>query len=150
MSDSARPSPRESIIDFDIACIVAGSRHYDDYKKFSETMFGYLKKFGDKSIIFISGKASSGADDMVIKWCIENHLPWVEFPANWDKFGKSAGYIRNTEMASYGTHLIAFYDGKSPGTAHMLDTAKKHRLEIYPILISIKEDNHARYPAHDF
>ena len=47
------------------------------------------------------------------------------FPADWNTYGKSAGFVRNIEMAENATALIAFWDGKSSGTKHMIETAKK-------------------------
>lgn len=44
-----------------------------------------------------------------------------EFPADWEKYGKAAGAIRNKEMGDYADALIAFWDGKSRGTKHMID-----------------------------
>lgn len=57
------------------------------------------------------------------------------FPADWDKYGKSAGYIRNKQMAEYATHLIAVWDGKSKGTKHMIDIAKEKGLKVKIIKI---------------
>src|SRR3990167_7214769 len=48
------------------------------------------------------------------------HIFVKEFPADWDKYKKAAGYIRNIEMAKYADELIAFWDGKSRGTRHMI------------------------------
>ncbi len=60
-----------------------------------------------------------------------------KFPADWDRLGKRAGYVRNAEMAkfaaadkNYGV-LAAFWDGKSRGTKHMIDLAEKYGLEIH-------------------
>jgi hypothetical protein len=44
------------------------------------------------------------------------------YPADWDTFGKSAGYRRNEQMAEDADALVAFWDGESKGTAHMIDT----------------------------
>ena len=52
----------------------------------------------------------------------------MEFPADWDKHGKSAGYKRNLEMAENADALIAFWDGESRGTKHMIDIAKEKNL----------------------
>ena len=60
-----------------------------------------------------------------------------KFPANWDLYGKRAGYIRNEQMAKYAMSdnsygvLIAFWDGKSRGIKHMIDLANKYGLEIH-------------------
>ena len=53
----------------------------------------------------------------------------LSFPADWDKYGKAAGYKRNEEMARNADALIAFWDGKSRGTKHMIDLAKKYDLQ---------------------
>ena len=55
------------------------------------------------------------------------------FPADWDKYGKGAGYIRNQEMAKYSEldgALIAFHNGKSKGTKSMIALAKKYNLLV--------------------
>jgi len=51
-----------------------------------------------------------------------------EFPAEWEEYGKKAGYYRNKKMAEYATHCIAFWDGKSAGTKMMIDLANEHGL----------------------
>lgn len=52
------------------------------------------------------------------------------FPADWGKYGKSAGVLRNKQMAEYADGLIAFWDGKSRGTANMIETAKGLGLRV--------------------
>ena len=53
----------------------------------------------------------------------------TRFPADWNK-GKSAGYIRNEKMANYADALIAFWNGMSRGTEHMINLAKQYKLKI--------------------
>jgi hypothetical protein len=53
------------------------------------------------------------------------------FPADWDTFGKGAGFIRNTKMAEYSDALIAIWDGTSRGTAHMIRTAWRKGILVY-------------------
>jgi len=57
--------------------------------------------------------------------------------ADWDKYGKSAGYKRNEEMAIYSKEdngvLIAFWDEVSKGTKHMIDLANKHGLKVFVV-----------------
>ena len=52
------------------------------------------------------------------------------FPAQWEKYGKAAGYIRNEEMAKNADALVAFWDGESQGTRHMITIAKNHNLAV--------------------
>ena len=47
------------------------------------------------------------------------------FYPNWEKYGKSAGIIRNHEMGDYADYLLAFWDGTSKGTKDMIDYMKK-------------------------
>jgi glycerophosphoryl diester phosphodiesterase len=80
----------------------------------------------------VSGKAR-GADSLGETWGNEKNVPIKSFPANWDLYGKRAGYLRNTEMADYADGLIAFWDGESKGTKHMIDTANNKGLEVHII-----------------
>ena len=52
------------------------------------------------------------------------------FKADWNKYGRSAGPIRNKEMLDYADHVIAFYDGISKGTGNLLDNTTKHNVFI--------------------
>lgn len=105
--------------------IVAGSRTLTNYLSFREKLIRYLNTLDSSDIEIITGMASNGPDDMayhLARWDLK--LLWKEMPADWDQYGKSAGYIRNTEMVSVATHLFAMWDGKSKGTRHMIDIAK--------------------------
>ena len=62
-------------------------------------------------------------------WAKKNKVPVKKFPADWEKFGKSAGYRRNQQMAEYADAVILFPGGK--GTNHMYDIAKRMGLIIY-------------------
>lgn len=54
-----------------------------------------------------------------------------EHPADWDLYGKSAGFVRNKYMASLGADLcVAFWDGVSRGTQHMMQMARAHDIPV--------------------
>lgn len=80
--------------------------------------------------LIISGGAR-GADKLGEQWAREFSKELRIMPADWDNFGKRAGYVRNEEMAKVATHLVAFWDGASKGTAHMLNLADKYNLKTY-------------------
>ena len=116
--------------------IIAGSRDFTDYKVVKSSLKNFLisKQTSDKPTI-ICGMAR-GADMLGYRLAKEFKLPLKEFPANWDVYQKRAGYIRNEQMAKYAQEhgngvLLAFWDGKSKGTKHMIDLAKKYNLEIH-------------------
>lgn len=106
--------------------IVAGSRGFTDFdlliKKVVDMAEGQLK---DRAVSIVSGMAK-GPDMMGYLFAKDQGITCYEFPANWDKYGKGAGYRRNAEMADFADGLLAFWDGKSRGTKHMIDqmTAK--------------------------
>jgi hypothetical protein len=106
--------------------VVAGSRSYNNYEEFSDCMNRMIKWLGKDDLAIITGAAWEGPDRMVIRWCCENEVPWFEFPADWDTYGKRAGYVRNCEMRDACTYLLAFWDKISRGTAHMVDECCKH------------------------
>ena len=54
-----------------------------------------------------------------------------EYPADWAKYGKAAGFKRNVEMAGKADALIAVWDGQSRGTVHMIETAEKLGLLVH-------------------
>ena len=116
--------------EYDEKIIVAGSRDFNDFEYFSLCMEEVISRFSNEKIIFITGKARSGADALIIDWCKLNNYGWLEYPADWDKHGKSAGYIRNTEMCKIATELVVFWDSISKGTKHMIDISKKKKIPI--------------------
>lgn len=95
---------------------VFGSRSFNDYNLLKEKLDNIHKKETITEII--CGKAK-GADSLGEKWAKENNIKVVEFPADWDKLGKKAGFARNLEMAKYCDMGIGFSVCGSRGTAHM-------------------------------
>ena len=97
--------------------IVAGGRDFDNYKFLCERL-DFL--FQNIHPTIICGEAK-GADSLGKRYAQEKGLETMSFPAQWDKYGKSAGYRRNEEMGAVADALVAFWDGKSKGTKHMID-----------------------------
>ena len=112
--------------------IIAGGRDFTNVNVMAET----LNNLQDvdhvieiEKLTLICGMAR-GADFTAYKLFKEVGLPVEVYPADWDQHGKQAGFIRNTQMAGVADMLIAFWDGESKGTAHMIDTARKHNLIV--------------------
>jgi hypothetical protein len=108
--------------------IVAGSRNFSNYELLRDTLDRLLQN-KLPNVTIVSGTAN-GADTLGEKYAVERNLELVEFPANWDKFGKSAGYRRNVEMADFSDGCVVFWDGVSKGTKHMIDIAEKKGLQL--------------------
>lgn len=106
--------------------IVAGSRILEDYDLVSSA----IRESGFEITEVVSGCAR-GVDSVGIDYARRNNIPITKFPANWDKHGKSAGVIRNIQMAKYADGLVAVWDGRSKGTGHMIRDAIKRGLKVY-------------------
>ena len=94
--------------------IVAGSRNI----KCKDLIFKELDAMRDKIDEVVCGEAT-GVDTIGKEWAIKNEIAVKSFPAEWDKYGRMAGPIRNMDMGDYADYLIAFWDGQSVGTKHM-------------------------------
>lgn len=109
--------------------IVAGSRMFSDYMYLRAVMDVLLSRYEKKNIQIICGLAK-GADACGERYAKERGLSIHYFQAEWKKYGKAAGPIRNEEMAQNADALVAFWDGKSPGTRNMIEMAKKYHLQV--------------------
>ena len=116
--------------DMDYRVIIAGCRDFDDYALLKERCNDYLcEKMETHNVIIVSGHAS-GADALGERFAEEHGLQCEIHPADWGKYGRSAGPIRNAEMAEVSDVLIAFWDGQNPGTRSMIELARKKGLRL--------------------
>ena len=80
-------------------------------------------------ITVVHGDCPTGADHFADQWCLGNFLDPERHPAEWRRYGKRAGFLRNEEMARLGADLcIAFQKNNSKGTQHMIDLAEKYSI----------------------
>ena len=124
----------------ELRVIIAGSRGFNDYKLLKKSAIEIITKktmLSDSTRI-ISGGAR-GADTLGERFANEMGLEISRFIPDWDGLGKRAGYVRNAEMAKFAVEdnndgmLIAFWDGQSKGTKHMIDLAKRYGLEVHVV-----------------
>lgn len=103
--------------------IVCGSRSYRDYDRLAADLDRLLV---DQlpAVTIVTGACPSGADALAARYARERGLLLYEMPAQWDKWGKWAGPIRNRQMADYGHACVAYWDGRSRGTADMIRQAQ--------------------------
>lgn len=105
--------------------IIAGSRSITD----RDFIYGCIARSGFTISEVVCGGAN-GVDSVGKLWAIQNNIPVVTFPANWEEFGHAAGPIRNKQMAEYADALILIWDGKSRGSKSMHELAIKNNLKI--------------------
>lgn len=109
--------------------IVNGSRDFNNYTYLRLILKEYImtNRINPELIEIISGGAK-GADTLAIKFAKEYNLNYKVVNADWNKYGKRAGIIRNNDMLTYAINnpndiaiLISFWNGTSKGTKHMID-----------------------------
>jgi hypothetical protein len=105
--------------------IIAGGRDFTNKIFFNEC----LKSYGSEISQVISGCAK-GADTLGEDYALFHGIPLKQYPANWERYGRGAGAIRNELMAENADALIAFWDGRSKGTHHMIRHARKKGLKV--------------------
>lgn len=117
--------------------IVAGSRNFNNYEYIKASLDYLLYDLVKEKypITIISGTAK-GADTLGERYAKERGYGIIRMPANWEEFGKRAGYIRNAEMANkvkeegFGG-CACFWDGKSPGTNWMIKLCEEKQIDCY-------------------
>ena len=115
--------------------IVAGGRDYSN-QNIVNYYIDRVKDVCDSrglNLVIVCGMAT-GADTLGRNYAISNGLEVLEFPANWNRYGKSAGYIRNKEMGDVADSAIVFWDGRSKGSKLMIDIM--HELKKPVVAIS--------------
>lgn len=105
--------------------IIAGGRDFVPTQAHINWLLGVLIEQGVTEVVCGMAK---GADMFGYSIAKGKGLPIKEFPAFWNKYGKSAGYKRNEQMANYADICILFPGGK--GTMHMKNLANEYKLKV--------------------
>jgi len=111
-------SPQQAVFPAKAKIIIAGGRTFTDFPS-------VCKEAAKHDIGELVCGMAKGADKCGWSYAKNNNILIAEFPADWEKHGKRAGPIRNCQMGDYADGLIAFWDGKSSGTAHMISYMRK-------------------------
>lgn len=119
--------------------IVAGSRSITDPGQVAAG----IEASGFDITELVSG-AARGVDQLGESWAHAHGVPVRRFPAEWARYGRSAGPRRNAVMARYAAAaaegrggLVAVWDGVSPGTRHMIGLARQLGLAVYVYRITL-------------
>jgi hypothetical protein len=97
---------------------VVGSRDYPDLAEVRQFVWEQTR-----DTVIVSGGAR-GVDDAAVKEAQRLNMPYEVYPADWGRHGRRAGVIRNQEIVRKADEVVAFWDGKSPGTKFTIGFAR--------------------------
>jgi len=112
---------------------VVGSRSFNNRELAFRTLDKYI---GNRGHSIITGGAH-GADAIAEEWAKSRGVQVQVLPAEWEKYGRSAGPRRNTEIVKRCQAVIAFWDGKSPGTR---DSIRKAQAQGKRVIVIQREE----------
>ncbi len=99
---------------------VVGTRTFGNYEFLEQELD---RMFPRGMNLIVTGDAK-GADSLAIRYAKNHCIPFLKLDANWDEYGKAAGSLRNREIVIHSDHVVAFWDGKSPGTQNTIQLSK--------------------------
>ena len=121
----------------DVKILICGGRHFDEYGAFSETVNSVLNELGihQDQIELVSG-GCEGTDKMAERYAEENGIPISVFTADWKRYGRAAGPIRNRQMIDQikdcdRRYVIAFTGDRTKGTRNTIEIAGKNGIEVF-------------------
>lgn len=110
--------------------LVTGSRKWVD----QDVIFAALQSHlgNEKEAIVVHGACPSGADKIAQAWVdLQPGIEGEPHPAEWERYGRAAGVIRNEEMVKLGADLcLAFPLGESFGTRDCMMKAKNTGIQV--------------------
>lgn len=113
--------------------IVAGGRDFVNTNRMIEELQKLVNSGNIPDCPELVCGMARGVDMLAYSLWANNKMPIHNFPANWDKYGKSAGFKRNQEMGEFADAAVCFWDGKSKVTKHMIDIMNKLNKPVYVV-----------------
>jgi len=106
--------------------LICGSRSINDPALVAQA----VEKSGMTPTHVVSGGAR-GVDTLARFFAQSRGIEFTEYIADWDRYGKRAGYMRNCVMVGVADAVIAVWDGESPGTKHSIDYATSQGKQVF-------------------
>ena len=113
---------------------IVGTRTFNNFELFENYINNFISE-KDYTINNIISGGAYGADKLAEIYAKKYGYKMIIHYPEWDKYGKSAGYIRNKLIINDSDIIIAFWDNKSKGTKLSIDLAKKYNKKF--IIINI-------------
>ena len=94
-----------------------------------------LQNYLPENVTEIVSGGAKGIDICAREYALSNDVKLTEFLPEYEKYGKSAPLKRNLQIIEYADEVIAFWDGSSAGTKHVIDNCRKMNKKITVITI---------------
>lgn len=111
---------------------IVGSRTFNNYCFLAEVVAGYLQAHNLTPSVIVSGGAD-GADALAERYAREHNIPLQIYPADWKRYGRSAGAKRNQEIVNMSDILIAFRVSNSAGTTITINMARTKGISVHVV-----------------
>lgn len=109
---------------------IVGSRNFTDYDLFRNV----VSTLDLSNVSEIVSGGAAGADSLASRFASEIGIPVTEFLPDWS-LGRAAGPIRNKKIVEASNALLAFWDGKSPGTKSSIEMARKKGIPVHVVTV---------------
>lgn len=119
--------------------IIAGGRDFNDYAYLRSCCLPIVDNLASQHEVIIMSGHAKGADLLGEQFANEYGLKLEVYPADRKAHWRSAGFRRNEQMGDIADGLIAFWDGMSHGTQHMIEYAKNKGVDIHLFGYNTKE-----------
>jgi hypothetical protein len=113
---------------------IVGSRNITDYEIIKTFVLSYIDV---NNIEWVCSGGARGVDSLAEQFADEFNIPKKIFLADWDQFGKQAGFLRNFDIITNSDIVFAIWDGVSKGTQHSMSIAKKQNKILYTKIINM-------------
>lgn len=126
-----------------VKLLICGSRNFTNFGLLSERLDEYLSSADLSKVEIVSGGAR-GTDSLAERYAKSRNIKLTVFPADWERYGRAAGFVRNDEMAKYCSGplntCIAFWNGESSGTRGMMKSALRQRMSVVKVMYNDKKE----------
>ena len=110
---------------------IVGSRAFEDYNAMCSFIEEKLATMGSPSIEAVVPGGARGADLLAESYAQEMGLQTILFPAEWEKYGRRTGFIRNVDIIRECDVCFAFWDGESHGTQHDIELCEQMNKQCF-------------------
>ena len=114
---------------------IVGGRDFNDYPLLKESILAYIEAHKKPENI-VSGSAK-GADSLAAQFAAEMSIPLLVFKPDYQKYGRGATLVRNTQIIENAEVVFAFWDGQSKGTKDSIKKAEKLKKELHIITYTL-------------